>query len=153
MAVAPLLMRSHMPNIYYSAAAIPPPPPPPLPPLQMPAPVLSLPPARLLLVPFAQPVVVLLTHVISSPSASNILTDERVDCLLCLSLEPRKLLLRFSLEIPVRPFRRNVEHVLQAISCASCRPVSPPTSSWALCCSSSAMIFSAIPSTSFSTVS
>ena len=142
-----------MPNTVTPVHTATPPPPPPPPP-QTPAPAHSSPPARPPIAPFVSLVAVLLAHVISCPSAStHTLTDKRVDCLLCLSLEPRKLLLRLPFEIPVRPFRRNVEYILQALSCVRCWRVSLPTSSWALCCSSSAMTFSAIPSTFFSTVS
>lgn len=104
---------------------------PPPPPLQTPAPVHSSPPPRPPIAPFVLPVVVLLIRVIlQCPCASShALTDQRVDRLLRLSLKPRKLLLCFPLEIPVRPFRRNVEHVLQALSRAPCWRVLSPTSS------------------------
>lgn len=89
----------------------------------------------------------------STCTLSHPLTDQCVYCLLCLSLQFGKLLLRFPLEIPVRPFGRNVEYILPALSRARCRRVLLPTSSWVLRRSSSAIIFSATPSTSFSTVS
>lgn len=54
------------------------------------------------------------------------LTDQRVDRLLCLPLQPGKLLLGLPLEIPVRPLRRNVEYVLLALSCAPCLCVFHP---------------------------
>lgn len=91
---------------------------PPLPRLpQTPVPAHSSHPVHPQIVPFALLVVVLFARLISmSMSSVPPLTDQRVDGLLCLSLQLGKLLLRLPLEIPVRPFRCNVEYVLLALS-------------------------------------
>jgi hypothetical protein len=91
-------------------------------PLRAPSLVRSLHPRGRLTAPFVQLVFVLLWRTLSKtriPSQQS-LTDERMYGLLCLSFQAGKLLLHLPFEIPVWPFRGNVEHVLGKWSVVHC---------------------------------